>query len=371
MQLRATAFALVLSAAPLCAQSFNLDFSEATSPPSSSYGGAGLAGHWNALRADNNIHYFLKDLAGNPTFVDFYQFGGFAGFQSSDPSVSGDDALLMNDGLITHNPNLDSCFYFNGLQPGTYEVITYAWRPDVPTLMAKSFIDNTPGLEISGGAWPGQHAQGVTYAKHIVTVTASGFMGPHSGLAAGADAGTGAVCNGMQLRKLENITAFCFGDGTLPTPCPCVPPNVVPSPSGAPGHGCGNSFNHAGALLTASGLLTPDQLTFHCAVSSNYAAFGFLFKGNAQNAGGVALADGVSCVSGAIVRFGGHYAGTYGAAQGTWTYPNNTQTVPVSTASAQGPAQHAYYQLYYRNAAANFCNPATANLSNGIDVEWP
>jgi hypothetical protein len=366
-----TSLAFAFCTAPLCAQSFNLDFGESANAPASSYGGAGLAGAWNAVRADNNAHYFLNDLAGNSTFVVFYQFGGVAGFTATDPSVSGDDALLMNDGLITHNPNLDSCFYFNGLQPGTYEVITYAWRPDVPTLMSKSFIDNTPGLEISGGAWPGQHVHGVTYAKHLVTVTASGFMGPHSGLAAGADSGVGAVCNGMQLRKIEDVTSFCFGDGTLATACPCVLPNTVPNPSGAPGHGCANSFNSAGALLTASGSLSPDALTFHVAVSSNYAAFGFLFKGNAANLSGTALGDGISCVSGAIVRFGGHYAGTYGAPLGQWTYPNTVQTASVSTATAQSPAQHAYYQLYYRNAAPNFCTSATANLSNGLDVGWP
>src|SRR6185295_5758289 len=36
-------------------------------------------------------------------------------------------------------------------------------------------------------------------------------------------------------------TAFCFGDGSLATACPCAPPNAVPNPPAAPGHGCANS----------------------------------------------------------------------------------------------------------------------------------
>ncbi|MFN0241744.1 MAG: hypothetical protein ACKVWV_02535 [Planctomycetota bacterium] len=366
-----TTLVVVACSASLSAQSFNLDFGETTSAPSSSYSAAGLPGFWNALSAQNNDFSFLTDVAGNPTSVLFHQYGATGLVVSSDPIVTGDDALLLRDGIVTHNPSLDSCFYFDGLAPGTYELITYAWRPDDPALLSKSFVDNTPGLEISGGAWSGQHVHGVTFARHTVTVGPSGFMGPHSGLAAGADAFVGAVCNGMQLRKLDLFTPFCFGDGTLPTPCPCAPPNTVPNPSGAAGHGCANSFDANGALLSASGSLAPDGVAFTCVVGPNYGAFGFLVKGSASNATGAALGDGISCVSGALVRFGGHNAGTNGAPLGSWTYPNVVQTIPVTSATAQAPAQQAYYQLYYRNAVANFCSAATANLSNGVAIVWP
>src|SRR5262245_6916564 len=223
-----TVFALAFCALPLSAQSFNLDFGEPGTGPAATYAAAGLPGYWNAIRADSTPDYILNDLAGNPTSVHFHQVGGAPMVPANDPSVTGDDALLLNDGLITYNPGLDSCFYFNGLQPGIYELLTYAWRPNDPTEMAKTFVDNTPGLEISGGAWPGQHVHGVTYARHIVTVTASGFMGPHSGLAAGANAAVGAVCNGMQLRRIDEHATFCLGDGTS-TACPC-------SNNGASGH---------------------------------------------------------------------------------------------------------------------------------------
>lgn len=167
------------------------------------------------------------------------------------------------------------------------------------------------------------------------------------------------------------ITPFCFGDGSIPTRCPCVPPNIVPTPSGAPGHGCANSFSVAGALLSATGATAPDSVQFICAIAPNYSAFGFLVKGNASSPNGVQLSDGIMCISGSLVRFAGHNAGTNGAPLGSWTYPNTTQTIPVSIVTAQGSAQHAYYQLYYRNAAPGFCTPALANLSNGIDILWP
>jgi hypothetical protein len=166
-------------------------------------------------------------------------------------------------------------------------------------------------------------------------------------------------------------TAYCFGDGSLPTPCPCVPPNVVPNPSGAPDAGCANSFDLDGAKLTAAGALSPDSIVFTCVIGGNSAAFGLLLKGNASDANGVANGDGVRCVDGQLIRFGGHNAATNGAPLGTWTYPNSVQTIPVSTATAQAPAQSAYYQLFYRNNAANFCNPATTNMSNGWQLDWP
>jgi hypothetical protein len=165
--------------------------------------------------------------------------------------------------------------------------------------------------------------------------------------------------------------SFCFGDGSLTTPCPCAPPNVVPNPSGAPDAGCANSFSLDGAKLMVAGATTPDSITFTGKVGTNYAAFALLIKGNGIDSDGVAVGDGVRCAGGAIVRFGGHYAGTNGAPFGSWTYPNTAQTRPVTLATAQGSNQHAYYQLYYRNAAPNFCSAATANLSSGIDIFWP
>ncbi len=206
------ALSVLLVVSQARAQSFNIDFGQPGAGPPSNYGAAGQSGFWNKIPATGGTDYVLKDLSGILTSVHFSQSGAVGVLTGSDPSVNGNDATLMNDGIITHTFGVDSCFYFNGLTPGMYELTTYAWRPSNPSLTAKSFVDHTPGVELSGGAWPGQQLHGVTYARHIVTVDASGFMGPHSGLNSGAGEAVGAVCNGMQLRLLTGTNVPALGD---------------------------------------------------------------------------------------------------------------------------------------------------------------
>src|SRR5262249_34996499 len=45
-------------------------------------------------------------------------------------------------------------------------------------------------------------------------------------------------------------TSFCFGDGTQTTPCPC-------NNSGLAGHGCNNSVNTGGAVISGAGTTSP------------------------------------------------------------------------------------------------------------------
>lgn len=351
-----TAVALALSASQLSAQSFNLDFGEPATGPSSSYAAAGLPGYWNAIRADSTPDYILSNLTGNATNVHFHQVGGAPMVPANDPSINGDDALLLNDGLITFNPGLDSCFYFNGLTPGTYELITYAWRPNDPTLMAKSFVDNTPGLEISGGAWPGYHAHNGTYARHIVTVDASGFMGPHSGLAAGANAAVGAVCNGMQLRKIDEHAAFCPGDGTGGA-CPC-------NNNGASGHGCGNSAFAAGALLSGSGAASVALDGVVLSAANMTGATCVFFQGSGQMAP-VIVDDGLGCVTGTVVRLG-----TKSIAGSASSYPEAGDPSVSVRGAIPGFGGTYRYQCFYRNAVTAFCPPATSNRTNGVVITW-
>ncbi|MFN0242688.1 MAG: hypothetical protein ACKVWV_07325 [Planctomycetota bacterium] len=165
--------------------------------------------------------------------------------------------------------------------------------------------------------------------------------------------------------------SFCFGDGTLATPCPCAPPDLVPSPSGAPRSGCANSLDFAGARLAASGVLTPDVLSFRAQIGSAYTGYALLVKGDARSTAGIANGDGLRCVDGALIRFGAHNAGSAGERPGSWSYPNPVQSTAVSVASGQLPAQTAYYQLLYRNAVPGFCSPETLNWTNSVQVEWP
>lgn len=361
-----TALAFALFASPLAAQSFNIDFGQPLTGPTSTYAGAGLPGYWNAIRGDRSTDYVLEDLAGNTTNVHFEQYGGTSLISSSDPSVSGDDALLMNDGLITHNPALDSCFYFNGLAPGTYELITYAWRPDYPTLMARSFVDNTPGVEITGGAWPGSHAHGVTYARHIVTVDTSGFMGPHSGLAPGADAVVGAVCNGLQVRKLDEHERFCFGDGTG-TPCPCGNP-------GLPGRGCNNFGSMTGgARFEASGLpmLSADSVVLSAQAENATALTVFWTGTTVVSPQGLVHAAGVRCVSGLNRLYTGPAAGGAISRPGAGDPSVSSRSAAVGAPISAGQTRY-YFTIYRDPQAATPCGNAasTVNLSNAAAVMW-
>jgi hypothetical protein len=165
-------------------------------------------------------------------------------------------------------------------------------------------------------------------------------------------------------------TPFCFGDGSLPTPCPCAPPNTVPNPSGATGNGCASSFDLEGAHLRAFGTVSPDTVRFDTDFGPSYFGFASLVKGSAKSSTGLAHGDGVACTDGVLWRFGGHNAGTGGASVGSWTYPNTVQTKSVSAATLQAPGSHAFYQLFYRNAAAGFCSSGTTNWSNGVEIAW-
>lgn len=205
-------------------QSFNIDFGPPESGPSAEYGAAGLRGVWNSIEAEHTsignptALYQLVDLEGNQTDATLHQFGGMDLQSFNDPSVTDEDAiLLMNDALITHNQNLESCMFINNLEPGLYEVISYGWMPNHPDQLANIRIDFVPETNDIGGPWPGDHVEGITYAVHVVEVDQSGFMGTHSGNVPGADLTIGAAYNGMQIRKIEDCSTF-LQEGVAGTP---------------------------------------------------------------------------------------------------------------------------------------------------------
>lgn len=202
---------LLLSAGAAWPQSFNLDVGPDGSQPPASYGGAGLSGVWNSVRADHVTPFttgrtpqdvLLVDVNGQQTGVGFHQYGGMDLVSSNDPSVSGSDALLLNDYLATHSLTLESCMYLNGLQNGTYELITYAWMPNSPATQQRVRFDFHPGSTLVGGAWSGAHEEGVTYERRVFEVT-NGNIGLHVGIPSGGATFPGAAFNGWQVRLLS------------------------------------------------------------------------------------------------------------------------------------------------------------------------
>jgi hypothetical protein len=160
--------------------------------------------------------------------------------------------------------------------------------------------------------------------------------------------------------------AYCFGDGTTATPCPCA--NV-----GSPGAGCNNSSASGGAILSATGTasLGVDSVVF-TQVNEIGTALSIVLQGTVNLPNGVVFGDGVRCAGGTLKRL---Y--TKSATAGMVTAPAASDlSVSAKSASLNDPilpGQHRYYCVYYRDANASFCpNPPgnTWNVGNGYDLLW-
>ena len=198
-------------ATPALGQSLNIDFGESDNHPLPTYAAAGLPGVWNsfpALHGTSENH--LLGLDGQPTGARLLQLGGFENLNEHDPSISREDALLMDDFLVTYNATLESCIFFDDLEPGEYEVLVYARMPD-SRVKSYTSVDQEVGFphyEV-GGDWPGGHQELVSFSRHFVTVGPDGNLDLHSGIVPGANPLLGAALNGIQLILGDPI----FGDG--------------------------------------------------------------------------------------------------------------------------------------------------------------
>jgi len=205
------------SIAPAVGQSINFSFSDnAFASPSASYSAAGLPGRWNVSPAEHLVTYgnFRKLDGSGATGVTLRNIGGLDMETVDNPQTTGDDEKLMDDYLVTYNPNLETCIFFNGLENGDYQVISYAWIPDQPTedsYVTVDFADQ--GGAFVSGIWPGTQQEGMTYAVHTVTVT-DGTLNMHSGIPP-SETGKAAL-NGLQIRKISTLNPMdADGDNDL------------------------------------------------------------------------------------------------------------------------------------------------------------
>jgi hypothetical protein len=212
-------------------QSINVSFGHASGGPSSSYAAAGAGGVWNSITGIAGSSFNLVAVDGSASGVSVSQSPTTTVITTADPSVSGDDAKLLNSGLVTDGA--ETCLSFVGFKPGNYEVLIYAWLPAQPTVKSRTRQDQAPSTIDVGGAWSGAHAEGVTYARYVVTVDSSGSLPAHSGLVPGAPQ---SALNAVQIRPLGSISPDA---GTTPVPDAGVMPNhdLAPSPSGSQSDG--------------------------------------------------------------------------------------------------------------------------------------
>lgn len=205
MRLHFSAFVwLTVATTSVMGQSFNIAIGPLANQPSSSYAAAGLPGYWNATPAYHNTNtYNLVKTDGAVTSVHIWQYGGTELRNTDDPATTGDDQQLMDHCQVTYTPGLETCVFFYDLQNGDYEVLIYAMMPGQPAVKSYASSDEEPGHPhyIIGGAWPGQHQQGVTYSRLIAHVT-SGLLRTHSGIVPGENPALGCAYNGVQIRLL-------------------------------------------------------------------------------------------------------------------------------------------------------------------------
>ncbi len=160
------------------------------------------------------------------------------------------------------------------------------------------------------------------------------------------------------------FASFCFGNGSLATPCPC-------GNDGLTGRGCENSSTTGGALLTATGEVSPDTVVLTASGELPH-PLSIVLQGSADLAGGVVFGDGVRCAGGTLKRL---YART--AANGVLVAPAaGDPSIRARSAQLGDPiasGQTRTYQVYYRDNVLAFC-PAPPgdgwNVTSAVRVSW-
>ena len=160
------------------------------------------------------------------------------------------------------------------------------------------------------------------------------------------------------------FTNYCFGNGSLATPCPCGNNGVI-------GHGCENSASTGGSLLTAAGGVSPDTVVL-TAAGELPSSLSIFLQGAANLSAGQSFGDGVRCAGGLLKRlYTKHAAAGVVSAPGVGDPSITTRSAALGDTIAPGSSR--YYQVYYRDPVLSFCpNPPgdAFNVSNAVQVNW-
>jgi hypothetical protein len=196
--------AAILAAAPAFGQEFNIDYRNTRGVPPPAYPAVAGPGVWNnppgpALFAP------LLNLGGIPTAA-WINGAAVGNFSFNDPACPLPHSLLYEDGLVVAGPGGGNMFVVGGLQAGTYEVYTYAWAPGMPANLTQVTVFGSidPPQDV-GGAWPGGHVLGITYAYHrgVVVPIAGGAITIQLNASPMAPASTPRL-SGLQIRLQDH-----------------------------------------------------------------------------------------------------------------------------------------------------------------------
>jgi hypothetical protein len=179
------------------------------------------------------------------------------------------------------------------------------------------------------------------------------------GSLSGAGGGIQSARIARWIRCPGPIDTMCPGDKTLAV-CPC-------SNTGLSGHGCQNSANTGGALLSTAGTLSPDTVRFGIAGELPH-SLTILLQGDAPADWTWNFGDGLRCAGGHLLRM---YVTN--AVNGVANVPPPGQQSITMRSASMGypitPGSIRIYQAYYRDpdsvCATGF------NVSNGARIVWP
>ncbi len=355
-------FVLVtFSAAPLAAQSINVDFQPANSPggvPSATYGAAaGSPGVWNPVSSDAAVNLVAAN--GTPTSVALSTTAQFpTHFDAFDfANTSGADQALLDD---HHKPD-DSNFswIFSGLAAGDYEAYLLSAAPSMSLWIEITVPGSPDGTRTLGSSWSGAWVEGLDYTRHRVTVT-NGTLQLDVHVVGLADY---AYLSGIQLVTNDQVgVQQCFGDGSG-SACPCAN-------SGLSGHGCANSAVAGGALLVASGTTSPDTIVLH-STGETPTALSIFLQGDATIMPAI-YGDGLRCAGGILKRLYAK-AASGGAVSAPAAGDLSITARSASLGNPIPPGDRRYYQVYYRDSNPTFCpSPpgGTFNITNVVKIVW-
>lgn len=331
-------------AVPASAQSFNVDVGLDFGAPSSTYAGAaGQAGTWSLVDGDD-ASTNLVDLTGTTTGVtlNVVPGTGSAGDWSYDnSSTTGDHQALLDDFHDVGPEVWDAVaqMTIEGLNPGTYDLYTYAWAPDDASF--RTLIDvqgSVDAAQAVGGAWNGGHGEGVTYAKHRVTTTGTITVTATSWL----DGSYGSV-NGFQLVDLSGAplgTNFC-GPAAL------------------------NSSGQGGVIAAYGSDVASENFLELTASQLPANQFGYFINSTAQGFVQPPGSQGFLCLSGSI----GRHTSQIGSSGnlGQMTIPIDLTSLPRPGGAYAVQAGETWnWQLWFRDV-----NPTqTSNFTDGVMVTF-
>lgn len=235
--------------------------------------------------------------------------------------------------------------YFGSNQPGARVSVDVRFFSASNTLLSSTtrVLQNDCTWQWLGWDTPGGNVRRIEFE----TTTAPGFL----------------MMDDLEL-DLTSVntcaTAFCFGDGSAGTFCPC-------GNSGASGEGCANATG-SGATLSFVG---------SCSISVNNAGliagnlpqyrWALFFEGGSViGAGSIPFFDGVLCVGGPYLGLQFVMSGPLGVAQTTI----DLASPPGLPGVFHSPGETTYYQCFYNTPGGSSVCGTNWNLTNAIEVLW-